>query len=100
MSTVTWLATSVVSISTLLRTCPTEALAWMICSGSQTGSMGTLISALMMMAFRLSRVRAFARIQENILFPLPGLPQTVMTFPIGNSFPKGGMPLTFCKTNV
>ena len=66
----------------LLRTCPTEALVWMICSGSQTGSMGTLISALMMMAFRLLRVRAFARIQENILFPLPGLPHTVMTFPI------------------
>jgi len=49
---------------------------------------GTLISALMMIAFRLSRVRAFARMQENILFPLPGLPQTVMTFPIGSSFPK------------
>lgn len=58
-----------------------------------TGYLGTLISALMMIAFRLSRVRAFARMQENILFPLPGLPQTVMTFPIGNSFPKGGMPL-------
>src|SRR5699024_12702125 len=72
----------------------------MICSGSQTGSMGTLISALMMMAFRLSRVRAFARMQENMLLPLPGLPETVMTSPIGNSFPKGGMPLTFFKTNV
>jgi len=54
----------------------------MICSGSQTGSIGTFISALIMMAFRLSRVRAFARIQQNMDLPLPGLPQTVITLPI------------------
>ena len=53
-----------VSISTLLKTWPIEVLVWMICSGSQTGSIGTFISALIMMAFRLSRVRAFARIQQ------------------------------------
>ena len=45
--------------------------------------MVTMIYAVMMMDFRLSRVRAFARMHENMLFPLPGLPQTVMTFPIG-----------------
>ena len=55
---------------------------WMICSGSQTGSIGTFMSALIMMAFRLSRVRALARIQQNMDLPLPGLPQTVITLPI------------------
>ena len=50
--------------------------------GSQTGSIGVLISPLIRIAFLLSRVRAFARIQQNMDFPLPGLPQTVMIFAI------------------
>ena len=33
-----------------------------------------------MMAFRLSRVRAFARIQQNMDLPLPGLPQTAVSY--------------------
>ena len=55
-----------------------ETAVVVICSGSHTGSMGMPGSPLMMMAFRLSRVSALARMQQNMDLPLPGLPQTVI----------------------
>ena len=51
-------------------------------SGIQTGSMGVLESALMIRAFSLFAVSTFARLQQNMDFPQPGFPQTVMIFDI------------------
>ena len=51
-------------------------------SGIQTGSMGVLESALMIRAFSLPAVSTFARLQQNMDFPQPGFPQTVMILDI------------------
>ena len=59
-----------------------EAEASRMRSGIQTGSMGVLESALMIRAFSLPAVSTFARLQQNMDFPQPGFPQTVMILDI------------------
>ena len=77
---VTRSATSAVLISSPVSTLPMEAPVSRMRSGIHTGSMGVLESALMMMALSLFAVRTLARQQQNMDFPQPGLPHTVMIF--------------------
>ena len=79
---VTRSATSAVLISRPVSTFPMEAFVSRMRSGIQTGSMGVLESALMIRAFSLFAVSTFARLQQNMDFPQPGFPQTVMIFDI------------------
>ena len=79
---VTRSATRAVLISRPVSTFPMEASVSRMRSGIQTGSMGVLESALMMRALSLFAVRTLARQQQNMDFPQPGFPHTVMIFDI------------------
>ena len=79
---VTRSATRAVLISRPVSTFPMEAPVSRMRSGIQTGSMGVLGFALMMRALSLSAVSTLARQQQNMDFPQPGLPHTVMIFDI------------------